>query len=146
MRTARLLTLSRSIPCISGLAVCPIPLDAAPLVDRPGEVCPSTPLGCRAPLANSSECSPVEADPLPLWTEWHTRVKTLPCPKLRLRASSGSSGRVRGGPRNMKSMRPPSAAIFFMTYFHRAGGGHGPLGPPLDPLLRAINIVDLCDK
>ena len=22
----------------------------------------------------------------PLWTEWHTRVKTLPCPKLRLRA------------------------------------------------------------
>ena len=30
----------------------------------------------------------------------------------------------------MKSMQPPSAAIFFMTYFHRAGGGHGPLGPP----------------
>ena len=30
----------------------------------------------------------------------------------------------------MKSMRPPLAAIFFMTYFHRAGGGHGPLGPP----------------
>ena len=22
----------------------------------------------------------------PLWTEWHTGVKTLPCPKLRLRA------------------------------------------------------------
>ena len=35
----------------------------------------------------------------------------------------------------MKSMRPPSAAIFFMTYFYRARGGHGPLGPPLDPLL-----------
>ena len=48
----------------------------------------------------------------------------------RLLSSSGSSGRVRGGPRNMKSMRPPSAAIFFMTYFHIAGGGHGPLGPP----------------
>ena len=44
--------------------------------------------------------------------------------------SSGSSGRVRGGPRNMKSMWPPSAAIFFMTYFYRARGGHGPLGPP----------------
>ena len=45
--------------------------------------------------------------------------------------SSGSSGRVRGGLRNMKSMRPPSVAIFFMTYFYRAGGGgHGPLGPP----------------
>ena len=30
----------------------------------------------------------------------------------------------------MKSMRPPLAAIFFMTYFHRAGEGegHGPLG------------------
>ena len=23
----------------------------------------------------------------------------------------------------------------FMTYFYRAGGGHGPLGTPLDPLL-----------
>ena len=30
----------------------------------------------------------------------------------------------------MKSMRLPSAAIFFMTYFHRAGGGHGPSAPP----------------
>ena len=37
--------------------------------------------------------------------------------------SSGSSGRVRGGPRNMKSMGPLLAAIFcMMTYFHRAGG------------------------
>ena len=45
--------------------------------------------------------------------------------------SSGSSGRVRGrGPRNMKSMPPPLAAIFFMTYFYRARGGHGPLAPP----------------
>ena len=35
----------------------------------------------------------------------------------------------------MKSMRPNSAAIFFMTYFYRAGGGHGPIGPPLDTLL-----------
>ena len=26
-------------------------------------------------------------------------------------------------------------AYIFMTYFHRARGGHGPLGPPLDPLL-----------
>ena len=24
--------------------------------------------------------------PPPLWTEWHTSIKTLPCPKLRLRA------------------------------------------------------------
>ena len=30
----------------------------------------------------------------------------------------------------MKSMQPPLAAIFFMTYFHRAREGHGPLGPP----------------
>ena len=45
--------------------------------------------------------------------------------------SSGSSGRIRGGPRNTKSMWSPLVAIFFMTYFHRAGGGgHGPLGPP----------------
>ena len=35
----------------------------------------------------------------------------------------------------MKSMRPPLVAIFFMTYFHRAGGPWPPR-PPLDPLLR----------
>ena len=46
-------------------------------------------------------------------------------------SSSGSSSQV-GGPRNMKSMQPNLASIFFMTYFYRAGGegGHGPLGPP----------------
>ena len=49
--------------------------------------------------------------------------------------SSGSSGRVRGGARNMKSMRLPSAAIFFMTYFYRARGGMAPWAP-LDPLLK----------
>ena len=40
--------------------------------------------------------------------------------------SSGSSVRVGGGggPRNMKSMWPNLVAIFFMTYFYRAGGGH----------------------
>ena len=27
-----------------------------------------------------------------------------------------------GGARNMKSMRPPLAAIFFVPYFYRAGG------------------------
>ena len=27
---------------------------------------------------------PLEADLLPLWTEWNTWVKILPCPKLRL--------------------------------------------------------------
>ena len=31
----------------------------------------------------------------------------------------------------MKSMRPPSVTIFFMTYFHRAGGGAmAPSAPP----------------
>ena len=34
----------------------------------------------------------------------------------------------------MKSMRPPSEAIFFRTYFYRAGG-HDPIAPALDPLL-----------
>ena len=44
--------------------------------------------------------------------------------------SSGSSSRVGGGARNMKSMRPNSATIFSMTYFYRAGGGgHGPSTP-----------------
>ena len=46
-----------------------------------------------------------------------------------------------GRVRNVKFMRPPSVAIFFITYFYRAGGGgHDPLGPPLDPLLVAIGI------
>ena len=53
--------------------------------------------------------------------------------------SIGSSGRWGGrGPRNMKSIWPPSAAIFFMTYLYRAGGGGGGEWPPrhpLDPLL-----------
>ena len=44
--------------------------------------------------------------------------------------SSGSSGWVRGGLRKMKSMQLPLAAIFFMTNFYRARGGHGPLSPP----------------
>ena len=53
--------------------------------------------------------------------------------KLVETSSSGSSGQVRGA-RNM--MRPPLAAIFFMTNFYRAGGA-GPLAPP-DPLLPSI--------
>ena len=40
--------------------------------------------------------------------------------------SSGSSSLVGGGgligAKNMKSMWPPLVAIFFMTYFYRAGG------------------------
>ena len=36
----------------------------------------------------------------------------------------------------MKSMWPPLVAIFFMTYFHRTGGGGmAPSASPLDPLL-----------
>ena len=34
-----------------------------------------------------------------------------------------------GGAINMKSMWPPLAAIFVMTYFYRAGGSWSP-GPP----------------
>ena len=50
--------------------------------------------------------------------------------------SIGSSRGVGGGAKSMKAMWPPLAAIFFMTYLYRAGGGgHGPLGTPLDPLL-----------
>ena len=39
------------------------------------------------------------------------------------RISSGSSGQVTGVLRNMKSMRLPLMAIFFMTNFYRARGG-----------------------
>ena len=44
-------------------------------------------------------------------------------------SSSESSGWVRWGARNMKSIRAPSAAIFFMTYFHRARGDMAPSDP-----------------
>ena len=46
-----------------------------------------------------------------------------------LKFSSGSSGRVGEGPRNMKSMRLPLAAIFFMTNFYRDRGGMAPFPP-----------------
>ena len=55
-------------------------------------------------------------------------------------SSSGSSGRVRGGPRNMKSMRLPLAAIFFMTNFYTAGGAMTP-SPPLNPLLGSLPLT-----
>ena len=35
----------------------------------------------------------------------------------------------KGGPRNMKSMRPPLAAIFFMTYFYKPGEAMTPSAP-----------------
>ena len=44
--------------------------------------------------------------------------------------SIGSSGWVGEGERNMKSMWPPLAAIFFMTYLYRAGGPWPPRHPP----------------
>ena len=44
----------------------------------------------------------------------------------------------------MKSMRPPSAAIFFMTYFHRTRGGPWPPRPPLDPLLVITTVTLMC--
>ena len=65
MHTTRLLTISRSIRWGWGV-VCPTPLDA----DHPSPM--QTP---------SPRCRP----PRTPWTEWHTHVKILPCPKLRLR-------------------------------------------------------------
>ena len=43
----------------------------------------------------------------------------------------------------MKSVQPPLAAIFLMTYFYRAGGEHGSLAPP-DPLLGGAHPVFVC--
>ena len=44
--------------------------------------------------------------------------------------SSGSSGKVGEGWRNMKFIRPLSVAICFITYFYRAEGGMAPLSLP----------------
>ena len=43
------------------------------------------------------------------------------------RTSSRSGDRV--GVRNMNSLRQPTAAIFFMTYFHRAREAWSPWSP-----------------
>ena len=50
-----------------------------------------------------------------------------------------NSGRGGEGARNMKSIRLPQAAIFFMTYFYRTVGGGMP--PPPYPLLTKDCIV-----
>ena len=47
--------------------------------------------------------------------------------------TNGSSGQVRGGG-NMKSMRSPMVAIFFMTYFLQSQGDMDPFAPLPDPL------------
>ena len=58
-----------------------------------------------------------------------TYVGTM-CMCVRVCISSGSRGQVRGGvPRNVKAMQLPLGAIFFMTNFYRARGGHGPSTP-----------------
>ena len=73
---------------------------------------------------------------------YRTLLECILVQQIYIHISIGSSGRVGGGPRNMKSMWPPLAAIFFMTSFYRTRGGHGPLAPPppLDPLLH-MNIL-----
>ena len=43
----------------------------------------------------------------------------------------------------MKSMRPPLAAIFFMTYFHRAGGPWPPRPPPGSATGLCVNLASL---
>ena len=42
------------------------------------------PWGCTPPVPRGRHPPDPEAD-APLWTKWHTGVKTLPCPELRLR-------------------------------------------------------------
>ena len=59
------------------------------------------------------------------------------------RASDPVAGWGGGGPRNMKSMWLPLAAIFFMTYLYRAEGGMAPSATPLDPLLIYKNMLFL---
>ena len=94
MRTAGLMTVSRNIPCVSEetLPTPPPPdgdhpdadhleADIPPDADPPGD----RPPGCRSPL-DADPHAWWEANPLPLCTEWHTGVKTLSCPKIRLRA------------------------------------------------------------
>ena len=56
-------------------------------------------------------------------------VRCTPCEHSRNPCSSGSSSQVRGA-KNMKSMLPPSTAIFLWLIFTGPGEGYGTLGPP----------------
>ena len=78
MRTTRLLT-------VSGRGVCPtLGVGSASregVYPTPGGLHPEGFVQPRGVLHPGGE---VGQTPSPLWTEWHTSVKTLPCPKLRL--------------------------------------------------------------
>ena len=74
MRTARVLTVSPSMLCAGG---CMVP---GGRVHGPRGV-----HGYGGWGGGGGILACTEADP-PLWTEWQTGVKLLPCPKLRLRA------------------------------------------------------------
>ena len=52
------------------------------------------------------------------------------------RNSSGSSGRVRGGAEKHEIYAAAFGGHLFYDLFSQGWGGYGPLGPPLDPLLR----------
>ena len=50
-------------------------------------------------------------------------------------SSSGSSGRVRGAEKHEIYAVAFGGHLFYDLFSQGRGGGHGPLGPPLDPLL-----------
>ena len=55
------------------------------------------------------------------------RMKLFRLGLCEVNCSSGSSGHVREGPRNMKFMRPHSEAIFMTNFYWAGGGGAWPL-------------------
>ena len=60
------------------------PLDAGHLDVDPLGWNPQMRTSLEADTSSRCRQTPLDAEP-PLWTEWHTSVKTWPCPKLRLR-------------------------------------------------------------
>ena len=64
-----------------GATTCPLPLEQ-PCIPR--ATTPPPEQSCTLPP--EQPCTPPEQPRTPLWTEWQTGVKMLPCPKLRLRA------------------------------------------------------------
>ena len=94
MRTARTLTVSPSMLCLGG--VCS--RGCVPGVFASGGVCSrrvSAPGGCllrgvcllpEGLLLGGGGGIPACSEADPLWTEWQTGAKILPCPKLRFRA------------------------------------------------------------
>ena len=92
MRTARALTVSRRMLCSGGWGLVPRGGRSGPR----GRLVPEWVWSQRGVWSQGVSCDlqGILGYHPPLWTEWQTGIKILPCPKLRLRAVMKSLGLI----------------------------------------------------